>query len=165
MAEPRTIDNLGPEVSTRWAYDQNLLDVATRREGAIVTELTQKDTVTPTYTSEVQSLLKGDFNERTKVATLPPPAGYMEQNRHLFTNQITPRISKEIIVIQLDKIKNSQGPTSAGEDAGMLSWETQKINEDWVSEQKKIQASLECLQQIDQDLIDINSRRTQYQKG
>lgn len=165
MAESRTIDNLGPEASTRWAQDQNLIGVATQREGALVTELTQKDISIPAYTPELQSLLKGDFNERTKVALIPPPEGYMEQNKHLFSSQITPRISKESIDLQLGKIQTlSLNPIKTDEE-NPLAWETEKLQEDWLTEQKKISASLETLQRIHQDLVDINSRRTQYQKG
>ena len=54
---PRTIDNLGIDVSTRYAEDQKVLDQSLVKEARGIQVQTEIEVTTPFYPSELEALL------------------------------------------------------------------------------------------------------------
>jgi hypothetical protein len=145
MPEPRTIDNLGIEVSTRYAEDKRVLDETLVKEARAVSAQTEITVMAPSFPSEVEALLR---IERTHLpwANFFPPEHYFEQRKPLFSFQLVPSMGTE------DK-KESQ---------------TQKIlSKTGVEDRsKKILTSLlNTIGTFDKLIIEINAKRGQYHKG
>jgi len=87
---PRTIDNLGVEVSTRYAEDKQILDETLIKEAGVIPTQTQIDVTTPFISSELEALLHLQPTGVTW-ASFFPPARYFEQRKRLFTWQLIPR--------------------------------------------------------------------------
>ena len=91
----------------------------------------------------------------------------------LFTYQSIPSLgSDEFLSAQMEKIKDkvtaSKEARKKRREAGQgseYSWEDEREEEDEMRESKTLIALLEYLQLIDSMMTEINSRRSQYQKG
>src|SRR5580700_120011 len=91
---PRTIDNLGVEVSTRYAEDKKALDETLIKEAKAIPLQTEIEVMTPFYPSEVEALLH--FQPTGLAwASFFPPARYFEQRRRLFTFQLIPSMGSD----------------------------------------------------------------------
>lgn len=151
----RTIDNYGIEVSTRYAEDQSYFDQKLLGE-ARVPQQAQIDVTSPSYASEFDLLF--DLGKRhARWADFPPPAGYFEQQRRLFTELTIPKLGtldkREALIQRLTQM-------GKGGKAGDVVAEERAA-----SDRETLISLLTHIQSLDQALIDINSKRSQYQKG
>ncbi|QVL57429.1 MAG: DUF5399 family protein [Simkaniaceae bacterium] len=172
MAEAKTIDNLGLDTSVRWAQDQKFLDESLIKESPFISRQTTIDVSSPSFSSEFDTLFQ--INKRfAPWALLLSPQGYNLQKMRLFTFQTIPSLgSDEFLSSQMQKIKDkidaSKEARIKRREAGQGSeyaWEDEREEEDELRESKTLIALLEYLQLIDSLMIEINSRRSQYQKG
>lgn len=165
----RTIDNLGIEISNRYAEDQSTLDEKLIKESRQMPFAIGIDSTSPSFSQEF-TLLFGLELRGTQIALFQPPLGYFAQRRRLFTNQLMPTLgSEEKIEAQEQRIKGI--PAGSDEEESKQGKQDQEeapipIFADTVKREQRILLNLLTLiHKYDQDLIDINSRRSQYHKG
>lgn len=165
---PRTIDNLGMDVSTRYAEDQKILDKSLIKEArAIPHQAAEIEVTTPFYPSELETLLR--FSpQQSSWASFIPPAMYYEQKKRLFTFQSIPSLGSEDkkesqaqkILTKLQLLEEKQ------EDKDQKKKRPRQISLEEEEKEKKILTKLlQTIALLDKLIIDINSRRSQYQKG
>lgn len=172
MAGPKTIDNLGLDTSVRWAKDQQFLDQSLIKESPFISRQTTIDVTSPSYSSKFDTLFQ--INQRfIPWALLNSPTGYNLQKMRLFTFQTIPSLgSDEFLSAQMQKIKDrveaQKEARAKRREAGQGSeypWEDEKEEEEELRQSKTLVALLEYLQLLDKLMIEINARRSQYQKG
>ncbi len=172
MAEPKTIDNLGLDTSVRWAQDQEFLDKSLIKESPFISRQTTTDVTSPSFSSEFDTLFQ--INKRfAPWAFLLSPKGYNLQKMRLFTFQTIPSLgSDEFLTTQIqkirDKIDTSKKDRAKRREEGLGSeyaWEDEKEEEEELRQSKTLIALLDYLQLLDSLMIQINARRSQYQKG
>ncbi|MDN3509215.1 MAG: DUF5399 family protein [Candidatus Neptunochlamydia sp.] len=172
MVDAKTIDNLGIDTSVRWAQDQEFLDKSLIKESPFISRQTTIDVTNPSFASEFDTLFQ--INKRfAPWALLLSPSGYNLQKMRLFTYQSIPSLgSDEFLSTQMEKIKDkvtaSKKARQKRREEGQGSeypWEDEREEGDEMRESKTLIALLEYLQLIDSMMIEINSRRSQYQKG
>src|SRR5579863_7976964 len=91
---PRTIDNLGMDVSTRYAEDQKILDQSIIKEARNIPLQTEIDVTAPFFPSELEGLLHMS-PLHSSWASFIAPALYYEQRKKLFTFQSIPSLGSE----------------------------------------------------------------------
>ena len=91
---PRTIDNLGVDVSTRYAEDQKILDQSFIKESRGIPIDTEIEVTMPSFSAEVESLLRTQPTNVTWASFMAPPY-YFEQRKRLFTYQMIPSMGSE----------------------------------------------------------------------
>lgn len=173
---PRTIDNLGMDVSTRYAEDQKILDKTLIKEGQVVTGQTQIDVTIPFFPSEIDTLLHGTLLQKSW-AFFFPPALYFEQRKRLFTFQSVPSLGSEdkqasqvdkilaqLEMLELKKVKERREGKGQGQHHQEQEEEAAVLQEE-EKEKKILTTLLQTIAFIDKLCVDINSRRSQYQKG
>lgn len=150
----RTIDNLGIETSSRYAEDQTLLDQKLLKEIRVPVQA-QIDVTQPSYADELDRLFEMSKSHALWASFSPPEHFYVQKGR-LFSELTIPQLGtvdkREVL---LEKLLNMG--ISGNEDA---------MQREKNAEEKKMLISLlNRIASIDKDLIDINSKRSQYQKG
>ena len=165
---PRTIDNLGVDVSTRYAADQKLVDPKAIKESRGIPAQMEIDVSSPAYPSEMETLIQLSPTQNVW-ANFFMPAGFLEQRRRVFTFLIIPSLGSDEkresqalkILAKLKALSDKTEETAPQKK----SWQEQKDAEDREKEKKTLITVLDTINLLDKDLIEINARRTQYQKG
>jgi hypothetical protein len=172
MVEPKTIDNLGLDTSVRWAKDQQYLDHSLIKESSMVSRQTTVDVTSPAYSSKFDSLFQ--INQRfIPWALLSAPKGYNLQKMRLFTFQTIPSLgTDEFLSVLMQRIKDrvdaQKEARAKRKETGKGSeypWQDEREEEEELRQSKSLIALLEYLQLLDKLMIEINARRSQYQKG
>jgi len=157
----RTIDNLGVDISTRYAEDQELFDATFIKESRSIPSQASISVTLPFNPSEFELLF--ELNKRGKRwANFIPPANYHAQRRRLFAEQLIPDLGT------LDKQEAQQQRLAAIGDEEKKKKREQNIPKEEEEIEIEKQILLTLLGKIhlyDTDLIEINSKRSQYQKG
>lgn len=172
MTQPRTIDNLGVEVSTRYAEDKAFLDEALVREAQGIPLQVGIEVTAPSFPSEVEALLQIQPTHVTWAAFNAPPL-YFEQRNRLFTYQLIPSMGSEDkkesqaikILAKLRAREEDLTNRTPPEGDKQLRYAKEREIEDEQREQKVLTTLLNTIATYDKLIIDINSRRAQYQKG
>lgn len=170
--QPRTIDNLGVEVSTRYAEDKAILDEALVREAQGIPIQAGIEVTAPSFPSEVEALLHIQPTHVTWASFIAPPH-YFEQRKRLFTFQLIPAMGSEDkkesqalkILSKLRAREDELIKKEAPEGDKRLRYEKEREIEDEQREQKALTSLLNTIALFDKLIIEINSRRSQYQKG
>ncbi len=169
----RTIDNLGVDVSTRYAEDQLWLDEKITKEARAIPSQTAIDVSMPSFSSEVDALLHSEYTQHVW-ANFFAPNKFLEQKGRLFTFIMIPSLGSEEkkeaqtqkILAKLKSIAaKKKGEKEKGKDKKREAWIEDKEAEEEEKEKKALTTLLETISLLDKFLIDINSRRSQYQKG
>ena len=172
MAEPRTIDNLGVEVSTRYAEDRAVLDESLIKEARGIPVQTAIEVTLPSYPSEMEALLQAQQTHVTW-AQFIAPARYFEQRKRLFTFQLIPSMGSEdkkesqaqkILAKLRSMIDEREEREKEGKGKRLL-FEAQQALEEEEKEKTTLTSLLNTISLYDKLIIEINSRRSQYQKG
>lgn len=174
---PRTIDNLGVDVSSRYAEDQKRLDASIMKEARGVGRQAEIDVTIPYNPSEFE-LLFDTGKRNVPWADFPPPPLYGEQKKRLFTFQVVPSLgSDDKLEAQIERITALIPPeTVKAEEAFQAGereeqrqkrrkWEDERDKEEKEREKKILIILLQNIENLDKNLVDINSRRGQYQRG
>ena len=167
MPPPRTIDNLGVDASTRYAEDQKRLDPSLIKEARAIPAQAEIEVTTPFFPSELETLLHTAPLQKSWAIFSPPPL-YLEQKKRLFTFQSIPSLGSEDkkesqaqkILIKLQSLEEQrlkQGQDSKKKSEDELAHQTQ--------EKEILTTLLQTIIHLDKLIVDINSRRSQYQKG
>lgn len=168
---PRTIDNLGLDASTRYAFDQQELDKKILKEARGIPRQAEVDVTTPFFASEFD-LLFDTSKKNAAWALFGMPKHYGEQRKRLFTYQVIPSLGtqektenqEKKIAAQL-KEKSDEQNKERKKKQNSTAWEDDIEREDQEKEQKILLALLKNLLFLDKCMIDITARRMQYQKG
>lgn len=171
---PRTIDNLGVDVSTRYAQDVSTLDESILKDARGITLQTQIDVTLPAFASEFEMLFELS-KKNLPWAEFNPPLRYNEQKKRVFTHQLIPSLgTQEKRERETQKII-AKADTYVAKREGGKDREGQKNpqkkfmelqEEELVKKEKKILIKLlDCIIYLDKDVAAINSKRSQYQKG
>jgi hypothetical protein len=162
---PRTIDNLGMDASTRYAEDQRILDKTLIKEAQTVTGQTQVDVTSPFFPSEIETLLHASSLQKSWAFFFPPTL-FSEQKKRLFTFQSVPSLgSEEKNASQVDKILALLEDQQFKQKRKRNSSNEVHNDEEEEKEKKVLTNLLQTIAFLDKLLVDINSRRSQYQKG
>jgi hypothetical protein len=166
---PRTIDNLGVEASTRYALDQKEKEYAESiiKESRLPSQA-EIDVTTPSFASAFEDLFEMQ-KRNIPWGDTPAPPKYNEQKKRLFTHQILPSLgSEDKIEAQSERItatvRTTETKVSTGDETRM-SWENEREVQEQEKEKKTLLGLFSCKKALDKDLIEINSRRGQYQRG
>ena len=170
---PRTIDNLGMDVSTRYAEDQKQLDSSLIKESHVIPAQTSIEVTLPFNPSEIDILIHANPLQLAWASFLAP-AFYAEQRKRLFTFQSIPSLGSEDRMesqaqkiqtkihlieekVQKDKEESEKDPNKKRQ---------QQQNLELEEKEKKILTNLlNTIAVLDKLIVDINSRRSQYHKG
>jgi len=158
----RTIDNLGVDISTRYAEDRELFDESFIKEALRIPEQTRITVTLPSYAQEFD-LLFDLGKRRVSWAQFIPPANYYAYRGRLFSDLIIPKLgSPNQQEVKMERIE------ALGDEEKRKKHDQKAPPEEEEEVEIEKQALLNLLKNIhlfDQLLIDINSRRAQYQKG
>ena len=164
------------DVSTRYAEDQKLLDQKYLKEAKAIPAQTQIDVTFPSYESEFDLLFETS-KRNTPWAEFYAPSKYSEQKKRLFTFQTIPALgSEDKKESQAQKILSKIQASAAqrqvrekGEEKDQKQkkkqWEESREAEQEEKEKKILIKLLDCIIKLDKYIMDVNARRTQYQKG
>jgi len=136
----RTIDNLGPEVSEKYAINQKLYDPSIAKDAKIIAAHAETNATTPYFSWEVDEIL-GINEKNLPWAHFSVPQGFSSHKRQLYTCHLIPSLGS----MEKQKEKLSSLP----EDENTI----------------VVSNMIEKLCKIDNDLSYINSKRSQFQKG
>ncbi len=171
---PRTIDNLGVDVSTRYAEDKKLTELGPNlvKESAAIPVQTAIQVTTPYFPSELESLLRLLPGGITW-ASFPPPANYFEQRKQLFSFQLIPSMGLEDkkesqaqkILAKIQAMTEANAQEQIAHPDKRKEYETKLALEEEEKEKKILTTLLHQITVLDKLIIDINDRRSQYQKG
>jgi hypothetical protein len=172
MANPRTIDNLGVEVSTRYAEDKKIYDETLIKESRGIPIQAEIAVTTPSFPSEIESLLHAQPALVTW-ASFIAPEHYFEQRKRLFTYQLIPSMGSEDkresqaakILAKLRSSAEERIPQEKEETDKRRRYERDRELEEEEKEKKVLTSLLDTIVLFDKLIIEINSRRSQYQKG
>ncbi|KAG6559351.1 Family of unknown function (DUF5399) [Candidatus Rhabdochlamydia oedothoracis] len=166
---PRTIDNLGIEVSTRYAEDLRELDQKLLVEARGIQEQTEIEITHPFFLTELEVLLEPQKQQTW--ATFTPPKGYFEQKKRFFMFQLIPSLgSEEKHETQTQKILSLKtfSRKKRGNQQRQQEQESNRSDpeKEYHEKEKKILVSvLQTIMHLDKEIQEINARRGQYHKG
>ena len=168
---PRTIDNLGVDVSTRYAEDQKILDNTLVTESRTIPSQAEIDVTAPYFPTEIDELLHIQPSKITW-ASFTAPAQYFEQRKRLFTFQLIPSMGSEDkqesqalkILNKLKSMEQKAHENPEAKDKRQL-YEEGLVLEEEEKEKKVLTTLLNKISLFDKLIIEINSKRNQYQKG
>jgi DNA-binding transcriptional regulator GbsR (MarR family) len=154
----KTIDNLGVDISTRYAEDRELFDESFIRDARTVTVQTSITSTLPAHLPEFDLLF--DLTQRKATwATFLAPPHYYATRRRLFAEQVIPEIGtpdkQETQLLRVEAVGDEEKKRHT------LPTEVEQVEQ----EKQTLLKLLNKLHNIDELLIAINSRRDQYQKG
>ena len=169
---PRTIDNLGVDVSTRYAEDKLFLDETLIKESHAIPSQTQIDVTTPFVSPELEALLHSQPAGVTW-ASFYPPARFFEQRKKLFTYQLIPSMGSDDkkesqalkILAKIKSLADERGHRSNEQKDQRQQYLEDRAAEEEEKEKKVFTSLLNTVALYDKLIIEINSRRSQYQKG
>jgi len=169
---PRTIDNLGMDVSTRYAEDQKILDQTIIKEARSIPARAEIEVTTPFLPSEVESLLRVNPLQMSWASFIAPEL-YFEQRKKLFTFQSIPSLGSEDkkesqaqkILAKIQLLEERRGKEDRQEKDPKKKRQQELSLEEEEKEKKILTILLQTIANLDKLIIDINSRRSQYQKG
>lgn len=169
---PRTIDNLGVDVSTRYAEDQKILDQSIVKEARGIPIQTAIEVTIPFFPSELEALLRLSPLHSSWASFLAPEQ-YFEQRKRLFTFQSIPSLGSEDkqesqsqkILAKLQLLEKKHKTEDKEEKDQKKRREQELALQEEEKEKKILTTLLQTIALIDKLMVDINSRRSQYQKG
>jgi len=162
----KTIDNLGIDPSIRYAQDQVYLDKRVVQDTYYISSQAQVDVTLPSFTSEFETLFQTSLYNKGWALFLSPP-GFKEQRKRFFTFQILPSLGTEEtmqvymqrLCDKVDKKKKRQRNLSSA------AFEEDILDQEAEEETKKLLGLFAIISFLDKILLEVNSRRNQYQKG
>lgn len=168
----KTVDNLGVEVSARYAEDKLFYDEKMVKESRVVPVQTEIDVTVPSFASEFEQLFETSRRNIFWADFFAPPK-FNEQKKRLFTNQVIPSLGssdkKEMQAARIGEIvakDRAKQEEKEKEGKGKRpTWEEQKELEEEEREKTAILSLFKAVSAKERDFIDINSRRGQYHKG
>ncbi len=166
----KTIDNLGPDASSRYAEDRKLYDDKLVKESRVIPLQTEIDVTLPSYPSEFDQLFEIAKRNIFWADFFAPPK-FNEQKKRLYTHQMIPSLGssdkKEALAARLGEIveRAKQRRAAAARENRPLSWEEEREIQEEEKEKNKILSLLNRVDFFERAFIDINAQRNRYHKG
>jgi len=155
---PRTIDNLGVEVSNRYARDQAMLDPTFLEESKYVPTQTEVVVTSPHVPSEFDELFD-TAKRNVPWAAFGAPPNYSATKRRLFSYQMVPSMGPpEKQLEELEKLKSFTRPIKKRKGSAL----DIRLEE---KEKSSLIHLFEMVESLDKQLVYVNMRRNQYHKG
>jgi len=158
----RTIDNLGVDISNRYAEDQEIFDETLTKEARTIPNQTRILATYPSYTSEFDTLFDLGMRNIHWALFLAPP-NYYSSRRKLFAEQLAPDLGS--LDMQDAQIEKVEAYGEQEKERRRQNHASPKEEEEIELEKKILLTLLQKIHHYDQELVDINSRRSQYQRG
>jgi hypothetical protein len=161
MPQSKTIDNLGVDISIRYAQNDDLYDENIIKDSKSIPKFTQLSINIPYFPSEVDELF-GYEHKASSWAEFSPPTSFLTSNIQLFSYQIIPSLGPiEKQEEEKEKIKRKKKKMKSKKSLAQIEKEEEHDEED-----REILINLfECLFILNKNLEDINAKRGQYHKG
>jgi hypothetical protein len=148
---PKTVDDLGIDVSRRYIRDQEQLDRSFIKDFQIPSR-TQVVITTPFYASETDSLVGAQ--KRVSWFLSSPPENYSISRKKIFSYQLIPSLGpNEKLDEDLSKIENFKIPKNA------------KNRKALEKDKDTLKTFLQTYKKIEDDLRFVNIARKRYAKG
>ena len=173
-SKTKTIDNLGLEPYVRYALDQEYLDKELIHDSRFVPKQTQVDVSSPFYSSEFESMFQTTRRNRGW-AEFQMPKGFQNTARSIFTFHVLPNLGSEdsfqMIAGKIrDKVERDREKNKKDQENRRNRGEPEDFEEDMIFDQEEKEAKtllmlMDYILALDKILIEINSRRNQFQKG
>jgi|GEM_PF-671857 len=161
--EPKTIDDLGIEISQRYALDIAEYEKGYYDEAPRVSQQMQVDVTETYYPSHVDAMLGGDLKNHP-FPDFYPPMNYTIQRQRTFTHQLLPSLgSDEMLETQIERIKSTVSTDEEGVKG--KGWEQVANFDEEAKEAKTLVKFLHLIQSFDRILKEIHAGRNQYQRG
>ena len=159
----RTIDNLGPDASVRYAKDKQLFEPRFIEESRLIPQKTEVSVLKPYVPSEFEELFS--LGKRIPWAAFTAPPNYYTEAKPLFSYQLIPSLGGyEKLEANEDKLEALEDalkhPRKKNQD---MSDQEEEENEE--RERQTLIALFQCINQLDKSLSMINAKRNQYQRG
>lgn len=159
MSNKVTISDLGSSASERYAQDQAALDPSLIRDASGIAQQAATDVVEPAC-SELDALLSTGAASASWARFTKPP-GSSGRRRGAFMAQVFSGVrSPDEAVNKIQKILSKTLP-----EAKSSSWQERQELEEAKRGQTVLVYLLKKIESLEQILLEINSRRNQYQKG
>ncbi len=164
MADFKTIDNLGVEISSRYATAAEDQEASIVKDAGVVSPKTRIDVSRAVYTSAFDTLL-GTRQRATQWARIASPKGFANASLRIFTHHLLPDIrTDEFGLLESERIRAIQDDEEKKRPKE-YDWEEQIEKDEQGKECQVLLTFFDSLQEKDKNLIEINGRRRQYQKG
>jgi len=158
--EPRTIDNLGIETSSRYAKDREIFDKRLIEESRFIPTKAEVSVLKPYAPASFSEYLSPAV--LTLWASFEPPPELLMTGRAFFTHSLIPSLGgSEKQEADADKLEALEDTLNKGFKGG-------RDQEDSQEEERERQVLLTLMQmlgKLDRVLEMVNSRRNQYQRG
>ena len=162
----KTIDDLGVDISNRYAKDQQLYDKSLIQEARRISSQTSIEPLAQAFGSEMEGLFQTSQRNQSW-ALFESPKNYYINSPYIFSFQILPSLGNEenfILLKQRVREKVEKEKKKKGKTRQSLFEDEIEIKEN-EEESQKIIAFLDILEQLDRLIIEANSKRSQYQRG
>lgn len=163
----RTIDNLGPEPSIRYAIDSEELDKSLTQDSRAAAVHATVDVTAPYYPSEADAMV-GSQLKHYPFSAFKPPLRYNIQKRRIFTHQVLPSLgSDEMLLTHQERLRGlvQKHRDKHDERENKEGWEEDQEMEDEEKESEVLLAFFDLLISFDKILLDVFSGRNQFQRG
>lgn len=158
--KPRTIDNLGIETSSRYARDRATLDTKLIEESRFIPPKTEVSVLKPYLPTDFEEYLSP--SKLIIWASFEPPPEYVS-NKGLFSYQLIPSLGGyEKQEADTEKLEMLEDVINKKFKEGKRDQQEQQEEE---KERKTILGLLKTIERLDRNLLFINGRRNQYQRG
>jgi len=163
-SKPRTIDNIGIDISIQYAQNMENLDTRLLEESRVLPYQTEVMVTSPYIPSEWDTL----FNTRQKHipwAQFFAPPSYASHRRNLFSYQLIPSMgTSEKQEAEIEKLQKFQFKEK-GKGKGKKREKNEKEEEQEEKERDILVHLLKSISFLDKQIVFVNSRRGQYQRG
>lgn len=166
-SNPKTIDNLGYSASRRYALDQQLLNGQDKihHEAKLLFGESQINAARAPLHSELDNLLNHASNIPAWASFAPPP-GYFEHKKRFFTHQLLPELSIQEHNESLAKKVGEKTKEQENHPEGRRAeWEEKQEEEQLEGEKAILLKLLNCILSLDNCMLYLSSKRSQYHKG
>ncbi len=165
----KTIDNLGVEISTRFAKDLEQTQIQLISESKVVTPKAQIDVTSPAFKSAYDSMF--GLRQRNKEwAIFQKSNAFDRTSSRIFVHHLLPSIrSDEFGLMESDRIKarlqSKKKKRLQEKPQREYDWEERYEDEEELKESEILLFFIQAVQNLDKSLLAINASRSQYQKG
>ena len=168
----RTLDNLGIEVSSRYARDKQLLDSHLLSEAGLVSQKTESIAYKPYASAEFDQRFFFAMRTTSHLALFQPPANYFQGGSNLFSYQLIPSLGDDeqqeadLEKLTLWKEERKKRRNQAKHRAAPSLLEDEEFDDPNDEKQEQVLVTLlECIARLNRDLLLAISCRNQYQRG
>ncbi|MCP5510156.1 MAG: DUF5399 family protein [Chlamydiales bacterium] len=165
----KTVDNLGVEISSRFAKDLESVQTQLISESKTISPKTHIDISTPAFKSAFDTMF--DLRRRNKEwAIFHRPSTVHWGNARIFGSHLLPLVrSDEFGLLERERImarrSTSKKKRLEEKAKNAYDWEERYEEEEEQKESDILLFFIQAVQELDKSLIEINGRRSQYQKG